>query len=104
VLRGERPVLIALAAPEREPRAVSRLEAADPAQGALYERLRELRKRLANEQGLPPYVIFHDATLREMALRRPLTLAQFADLPGVGQAKLARYGESFINALRQYPA
>jgi ATP-dependent DNA helicase RecQ len=104
VLRGELPVLIALAAPEREPRAVSRLEAADPAQGALYERLRELRKRLANEQGLPPYVIFHDATLREMALRRPLTLAQFADLPGVGQAKLARYGESFINALRQYPA
>jgi superfamily II DNA helicase RecQ len=39
-----------------------------------------------------------------MALRRPLTLAQFADLPGVGQAKLARYGESFISALRQHPA
>jgi len=104
VLRGERPVTIARDAAEREPRAVPHPETADPAQGALYERLRELRKRLANEQGLPPYVIFHDATLREMALRRPLTLAQFADLPGVGQAKLARYGESFISALRQHPA
>jgi len=104
VLRGERPVLMALAAAEREPGRPSRLDAADPTQGALYERLRELRKRLANEQGLPPYVIFHDATLREMALRRPLTLDQFAALPGVGQAKLARYGESFINALRQHPA
>jgi ATP-dependent DNA helicase RecQ len=104
VLRGERSVSIALPAAVSAPRAVSHTGAADPAHGALFERLRELRKQLANEQGLPPYVIFHDATLREMALRRPLTLDQFASLPGVGQAKLARYGESFINALRQYPA
>jgi len=105
VLRGERPVAIAsaaAAAPEHG-KAVG-LDPRGPAHGALYERLRELRKRLANEQGLPPYVIFHDATLREMALRRPLTLDQFAELPGVGQAKLARYAEPFINALRQYPA
>jgi ATP-dependent DNA helicase RecQ len=81
-----------------------RIDESDPAQAALFERLRELRKRLANEQGLPPYVIFHDATLREMARLQPLTLDQFANLPGVGQAKLARYGESFINALRQYTA
>jgi ATP-dependent DNA helicase RecQ len=74
---------------------------AAPATGALFERLRALRKQLANEQGLPPYVIFHDATLREMALRRPLTLGQFADLPGVGSAKLTRYGERFIAALRE---
>jgi ATP-dependent DNA helicase RecQ len=69
---------------------------------ALFEHLRALRKRLADEHGLPPYVVFHDATLREMAERRPLTLPQFAELPGVGQAKLARYGELFIAAIGRF--
>ena len=69
---------------------------------ALFERLRALRKRLADEHGLPPYVVFHDATLREMVERRPLTLNQFAELPGVGQAKLARYGDQFIAAVREH--
>ena len=67
---------------------------------ALFERLRDLRKHLADTQGLPPYVIFHDATLREMAARRPQTLSQFANIRGVGEGKLARYGEQFIAALR----
>ncbi len=71
---------------------------------ALFDRLRALRKRLADEGGLPPYVVFHDATLREMVARRPLTLNQFAELPGVGQAKLARYGDQFVAALREYSA
>jgi ATP-dependent DNA helicase RecQ len=70
----------------------------------LFDYLRTLRKRLADQHGVPPYVVFHDATLREMADRRPLTLNQFAGLPGVGQAKLARYGELFIAALREYSA
>jgi ATP-dependent DNA helicase RecQ len=61
-----------------------------------------LRKRLADEHGLPPYVVFHDATLREMAERRPRNLSQFADLPGVGEAKLARYGERFIAAIVEH--
>jgi ATP-dependent DNA helicase RecQ len=63
-----------------------------------------LRKRLADEHGLPPYVIFHDSTLREMAEHMPLDLDQFAALPGVGQAKLARYGEQFIAAVRAFKA
>ena len=71
---------------------------------ALFEHLRALRKRLADEHGLPPYVVFHDATLREMVERRPLTLNQFAELPGVGQAKLARYGDQFIAAVREHSA
>jgi ATP-dependent DNA helicase RecQ len=75
---------------------------APPESAALFDRLRALRKRLADESGLPPYVVFHDATLREMVERRPLTLEQFAELPGVGQAKLARYGDHFIAALREY--
>lgn len=102
VLRGEVPVRIALAAkPARETRGGAPVADA-AAGGALFERLRELRKQLAAEQGLPPYVIFHDATLRVMALRRPLTLEEFADLPGVGQAKLSRYAERFIAVLRRH--
>jgi ATP-dependent DNA helicase RecQ len=68
----------------------------------LFERLRALRKRLADEHGVPPYVVFHDATLREMSARRPLTLDAFAELPGVGQAKLARYGDQFIAAIVEH--
>jgi ATP-dependent DNA helicase RecQ len=68
----------------------------------LFERLRALRKRLADEHGVPPYVVFHDATLREMSARRPLSLNAFAELPGVGQAKLARYGDQFIAAIVEH--
>ena len=112
VLRGERKFEMAAAARTEGGDAAEGRDAAEagrhgrrnaPADGVLFERLRELRKQLAQEQGLPPYVIFHDATLREMALRRPLTLSQFAALPGVGQAKLSRYGERFIAALRESP-
>jgi ATP-dependent DNA helicase RecQ len=76
--------------------------AAAPADSDLFERLRALRKRLADEHGLPPYVVFHDSTLREMAAHRPLTLDEFAELPGVGQAKLSRYGEQFIAAIVEH--
>jgi ATP-dependent DNA helicase RecQ len=98
VLRGERPVSIASTAkPARRSSDGTRAPNTDD---SLFERLRALRKRLADENGLPPYVIFHDSTLREMAERMPLDLDQFAALPGVGQAKLARYGEQFIAAVR----
>ena len=73
-----------------------------PADSELFEHLRALRKRLADEHGLPPYVVFHDATLREMAARRPRTLNEFAELSGVGQAKLARYGDLFIAAIVEH--
>jgi ATP-dependent DNA helicase RecQ len=69
---------------------------------ALFERLRALRKQLADTHGLPPYVIFHDATLREIVARRPQTLGQFAEIRGVGEGKLARYGQQFIAALREH--
>jgi len=84
------------------PSAGSAAAGAAPQSGALFDRLRALRKRLADEHGVPPYVVFHDATLREMVERRPLTLSQFAALPGVGEAKLARYAEPFIAAMREY--
>jgi ATP-dependent DNA helicase RecQ len=73
----------------------------DPAQDALFERLRELRKTLADRQRVPAYVIFSDRTLREMAQRRPSTLAALLQVSGVGPAKLEKYGEAFLEALRK---
>jgi ATP-dependent DNA helicase RecQ len=62
----------------------------------LFEALREERTRIAKTQGVPPYVIFHDATLRAMALAVPRHPHDMLNLPGVGQAKLDRYGEAFL--------
>jgi ATP-dependent DNA helicase RecQ len=105
VLRGQRPVNIAVAAKiERSRKSkgkVSTATAAHADHDSLFEQLRALRKRLADQAGVPPYVVFHDATLREMATHKPTTLAAFANIPGVGQAKLSRYGEVFIAAIAQ---
>ena len=65
----------------------------------LWERLRACRKRLADEHGVPPYVIFHDRTLREMLAHKPATLAQMLELAGVGQTKLERYGRVFLDEI-----
>ncbi len=68
----------------------------DPADEALFQALRGRRLALAKAQGVPPYVIFHDATLLEMAQRKPRRLEELARLTGVGQAKLQRYGGAFL--------
>jgi ATP-dependent DNA helicase RecQ len=101
VLRSERAVNVASSAKADRSRPADSGAPATADGDALFERLRALRKRLADTQGLPPYVIFHDATLREMVARRPQTLSQFAGIRGVGEGKLARYGEVFIAALRE---
>jgi ATP-dependent DNA helicase RecQ len=67
----------------------------------LFEELRTLRKRLADEAGVPPYVVFSDAALREISTRKPATLAAFRSISGVGDVKLERYGEVFIQAVRE---
>ena len=66
---------------------------------ALYEALRTLRKRLADAQNVPAYVVFSDATLAEMAARRPATHAELLDVSGVGQTKLERYGDAFLTEI-----
>lgn len=71
---------------------------------ALFEDLRRLRKRLADEQAVPPYVVFSDATLREMAAKPPSSLEAFRAINGVGDLKLQRYGEAFVAAIRDYAA
>ena len=70
--------------------------------GALWEALRKRRTELASAQGVPPYVVFHDASLREMMERRPRTLDEFAEVGGVGEKKLALYGEEFLAVLRAH--
>ncbi len=76
----------------------------DPGAERLFERLRALRRELAAEQGVPPYVVFHDRTLAAMAVRRPRTPEQLLDLDGVGRAKLERYGAAFLAAIRETEA
>jgi ATP-dependent DNA helicase RecQ len=65
----------------------------------LFMKLRALRKRIADEAGVPPYVVFPDKTLKEMAVARPRTEAALAEVYGVGRAKLEKYGERFLEAI-----
>jgi len=69
---------------------------------ALFEKLRQLRKSLAREQGVPPYVIFNDATLRAMVEHKPLSPEELLRIPGLAAAKLKRYGPPFLDAIREY--
>jgi ATP-dependent DNA helicase RecQ len=102
ILKGEAAVMIALAArPERTRRARrDRSGEVNPLGDPLFEALRALRRDLAAEAGLPPYVIFHDSTLREMAVARPASLAALGEIGGVGTRKLEAYGEAFLGVIR----
>ncbi len=104
ILKGEAAVLIALAAkPERSRKARrERSGAVNPLGDPLFEALRALRRDLAAEAGLPPYVIFHDSTLREMAAVRPATLAALGEIGGVGARKLEAYGDAFIRVIQSH--
>jgi ATP-dependent DNA helicase RecQ len=110
VLRGEVPVRFRAESAEpaaekrRERRSLptaSRDGAAAPADEALWQALRALRLNLAREQGVPPYVIFHDATLIDMVQKRPRDIAALAEIPGVGASKLKRYGDVFLAAIAE---
>ncbi len=69
----------------------------------LFEAMRELRLELAQEQGVPPYVIFHDSTLQEMARTRPASEEQMRYISGVGERKLAQYGSRFLALVKEHP-
>jgi len=70
---------------------------------ALFDALRDHRMQLAREAGVPPYVIFHDRTLEEMARVRPLNDAQMRHITGVGESKLSKFGKSFIEIIAAHP-
>ena len=99
ILKGEEEVVIALPPPrKRRSRRGSTDGPADP----LFEALREARRTLAAEGGVPPYVVFHDSTLREIAAAKPLTQGELSRIQGVGETKLARYGAAMIDAVRAH--
>ncbi|MFA6003851.1 MAG: HRDC domain-containing protein, partial [Elusimicrobiota bacterium] len=77
--------------------------AAWPADGELFERLRRLRRQLAEKLGVPPYVVFHDSALAEMAALKPKTLEAFRGVKGVGDRKSARYGAAFLEVIAERP-
>lgn len=68
----------------------------------LFEKLRTLRSKLANEMGVPAYVIFSDASLQDMEDRKPRTIQEFSEISGVGQAKLEKYANSFLNVISKH--
>jgi len=75
--------------------------APNPGDDPLFEALRATRRDLAKEAGVPPYVIFHDSVLRDMAAQRPSSRAELAVLSGIGARKLDAYGEAFLRAIRE---
>ena len=87
-----------------EPRLQSRAEAESwqDVDRALFERLRAVRLDIARSRGVPPYVIFHDATLREMARLQPRSVAALLAVKGVGARKADDLGESFLAAIRDH--
>ena len=104
VLRKQRPVMLRREPerPAKAPRARKAGPAASlPADAApAFERLRAWRAAAAKEQGVPAYVVFHDATLREVAMTAPSSLAELSKVSGIGETKLARYGQQLLDALQ----
>src|SRR5690606_27360701 len=99
ILKGEQRLEI-VAPPPRRGRA--RAAAAHPADSPLFEALRARRRELARAANVPPYVIFHDSTLREMAELKPTTREALSRVSGVGAAKLERYGADFVEVIRSF--
>ncbi len=110
VLKGERRVDVATPPPKAKVArgkrgakvAASERVEAQPQSEALFMRLRSLRKEIADAQNLPPYVVFSDASLREMSERQPCGAEAFGQVSGVGSRKLAQYGPAFVASIRAF--
>lgn len=103
VLKKQRSVMVAMDPVKAEAAMTpTNVDAAEVE--ALYDRLQKLRKRLADEQSVPPYVVFPNSSLRSMATLQPQTFAQFAKISGVGSRKLAQYSDPFIAEVRAFRA
>ena len=107
VLRGEAPLMLRRDSKPEKAKKTKTMRAVrsafiQDADRRLWEALRARRLELARKQGVPPYVVFHDATLAEMVERRPQTLSDLAHISGVGERKLAAYGTDFIAIVRAH--
>ena len=99
IMRGEQKIEIALTQLQGKR---GQRNTANPLGDPLFEALRAKRRELAEEAGVPPYVIFHDATLREMAAVRPRSIAALGRIGGVGSRKLEAYGAAFLEVIGQF--
>ena len=99
-LRGEEAVALML--PPARAKRGRRNTDINPADDPLFEALRACRRALAMEAGVPPYVIFHDSTLRDMAQKRPRAMADLAHISGVGERKRQAYGQAFLDVITQF--
>jgi ATP-dependent DNA helicase RecQ len=99
IMRGDQNIQIAIVKPDTKRRA-GRPD--NPIGNPLFEALRAKRRALAEAVGVPPYVIFHDATLREMALTKPTNIHALGRISGVGARKLEAYGEDFLSVIAQF--
>jgi len=110
LLRGEVALYLREEEQRRRARRESQRNGAAEAESAeqfaaddpLWQALRSLRTEIAAEQGVPPYVVFHDATLRDMVRKRPASADGLLEVSGVGAAKLERYGARFLALLREH--
>jgi ATP-dependent DNA helicase RecQ len=100
ILRKQRSVQIA--EPPQNVTTQKETRVLEPEAERLFQHLRSLRKQIADEQGVPPYVVFPDTSLRAMAQERPQSREQFAQIPGVGSRKLEAYFTPFTRAIRDY--
>jgi ATP-dependent DNA helicase RecQ len=100
ILRGEASLELVL--PPKRTRKSRKASGLAPADDPLFEALRSCRRDLATQAGVPPYVVFHDSTLREMAVLKPTSIAALGDVSGVGATKLERYGAAFIAAIAAF--
>jgi ATP-dependent DNA helicase RecQ len=100
VMRRQRPVSLAVPIAQK----ITWEEGSEKAVEAeiLMQRLRSLRKQVADEQSVPPYVVFQDSTLKLMTQLQPTTITEFGKLSGVGSHKLAQYGDKFLTEIRTY--
>jgi len=99
IMRGDQNIQIAIVKPDTKRRA-GRPD--NPIGNPLFEALRAKRRAVAEDVGVPPYVIFHDATLREMALTKPTNIHALGRISGVGARKLEAYGEDFLSVIAQF--
>jgi ATP-dependent DNA helicase RecQ len=112
-IKGGKPILMMIpredkgpsrdfAGTGREPPAAEDVPAAVSFDEALFARLKSLRKRLAVQEGFPAYIVFSDASLRDMCRKKPLTTEAFSQVSGVGVIKMEKYGSAFIELIREY--
>ena len=101
LLKGDETIALRQDQVQKTARRQTKSALPDDINVGLWEALRECRRLLADEQGVPPYVIFHDSTLVAMCSSLPNSMEEFAALSGVGERKLAKYGAQFLQAIRE---